>query len=123
MAVCPYCKHNNQRWLPQEIESGEKTREAPLLCDHHVYDSINAKPSGADYVHTVLHLDVHNNRNLRGKLGTEINTEVLALLNRHFTFVGGTAFAATSIRRKKARQEVCEYLHSLGYTVPEFDRS
>ncbi len=80
MTLCPYCGHGNQRWEMEEMVPGERPTVAPNPCEHFVFWSIGNAPSGADYIHSVLYFDVYNVRNPKGKLGVEINSEVLGIL-------------------------------------------
>lgn len=119
MPLCPYCGRDNQRWGMEDKAPGERFSVAPNPCEHFVFWSIENAPSGADYVHSVLYFDVYNVRNPKGKPGVEISAEVIGILRKHFQFADGTGFAESDAARRAARTEVCGYLHSLGYSVPE----
>jgi hypothetical protein len=106
----------------EDIKPGDPPPVASNPCEHQVFEAIGAEPTGADYAHQVLYVDVYNAPRNPGVYGTEIGPRILAILTAQpapdFKFVEGMAFARSNAERELARKRVSEYLQSLGYTVP-----
>lgn len=97
----------------EEIQPGEIFPPAPPLCAHHVFEALDGDPSGGDYAHQVLYLNLY--RAPQGVFGTDVSPNILGILKKHFTFVDDMAFARSGAEKEAARKEVSMYLHALGY--------